>query len=65
MKERLMDILDQKTNDELLKSILAESAKAKNESFCAKKDLDKVQSRLDFILVLVNTLINRQKDQQK
>lgn len=60
-----MDILDQKTDDELLKSILAESAKAKNETFCAKKDLDKVQSRLDFILVLVNTLIKRQEDQKK
>lgn len=60
-----MDILDKKTEDELLKSILAESAKAKNESLCAKKDLEKVQSRLDFILVLVNTLIKRQEDQKK
>lgn len=60
-----MDILDEKTNNDLLRSILAESAKAKNESFCAKKDLEKIQNRLDFILVLVNTLIKRQEDQQK
>lgn len=60
-----MDILDQKTDEELLKSILAESAKAKNESFCAKKDLEKIQNRLDFILVLVNQLIKRKEDQKK
>ena len=57
-----MDILDQKTNDELIKSILAELAKTANEVKCAKQDLDKVSSRLSFLLVVTNTLIKRQGD---
>lgn len=58
-----MDILDQKTNDDLLKSLLAELAKANNELKCARQDLDKATSRLGFLLVVTNTLINRQKDE--
>lgn len=57
-----MDILDQKTSDELLKSLLAELAKANNELRCARNDLDKASSRISFLLVVTNTLINRQKD---
>jgi hypothetical protein len=57
-----MDILDSKTDDELLRSLLAEVAKANNELKCAKQDLEKATSRLSFLLVLTNTLINRQKD---
>lgn len=57
-----MDILDTKTDDELLKSMLGELAKATNEIRCARGDLDKATSRLNFLLVLANTLIERQKD---
>lgn len=57
-----MDILDQKTDKELEQSLLAEVAKASNEIKCARADLDKATNRLSFLLVVVNKLINRQKD---
>ena len=57
-----MDVLGNKTNKELLKSLLAEIAKAQNELKCAKGDLDKAQSRISFLIVLANDLINRQED---
>ena len=57
-----MDILDQKTQAELLKSLIAELAKAKNELGCARADIDKINSRIAFLLVVANTLINRQGD---
>jgi hypothetical protein len=57
-----MDILDTKTDEELLKSLLAELAKAKNELACAQRDLDKANGRIGFLLMLTNTMINRSKD---
>jgi hypothetical protein len=57
-----MNILDQKTDKELEQSLLAEVAKASNEIKCARQDLDKAASRLSFLLVLANKLIDRQKD---
>jgi hypothetical protein len=57
-----MDILDTKTDDELLVSLLAELAKARNELACAQRDLNKATSRIGFLLVIVNTLIDRTKD---
>ena len=57
-----MDILDTKTDDELLASILAEIDKARNEIACAQRDLNKATSRIGFLLVIANTLINRTKD---
>jgi len=57
-----MDILDQKSDDDLIRSLLAELAKANNELKCARNDLDKASSRIGFLLVVANTLINRQKD---
>jgi hypothetical protein len=57
-----MDILDKKTDDELLRSLLGEIAKANNELRCAKGDLDKATSRLSFLVVLANKLIERQGD---
>lgn len=56
-----MDILDKKTNDELLRSLLAEVAKATNELRCARADVEKAQSRLTFVVALVNELIKRQE----
>lgn len=57
-----MDILDSKSDQDLLKSLLAELAKARNELGCARSDLDKATSRVGFLLALANTLINRTKD---
>jgi hypothetical protein len=57
-----MDILDTKSDKDLLKSLLAEIAKARNELSCAKGDLDKANSRLSFLIVVANKLIERQKD---
>ena len=57
-----MQILDSKNTDELLKSLLAEAAKARNELSCAEADIKKAQGRLGFLLVLTNELINRQED---
>jgi hypothetical protein len=60
--DRFMDILDQKTDDELLRSLIAELAKTSNELRCAKQDLEKVTGRLSFALAVTNKLINRQGD---
>jgi hypothetical protein len=57
-----MDILDSKSDSELLQSLIAEIAKATNEIKCAKGDIEKAQSRLKFILVVAHTMIHRQKD---
>lgn len=57
-----MDIVDNKTDRELLESLIAEIAKATNELRCAKADIDKAQSRIKFLLVIAHTLINRQGD---
>lgn len=57
-----MQILDDKTDPQLLQSLVQELAKAQNELSCARRDLEKAQGRQKFLLVLVNTLINRQGD---
>lgn len=57
-----MDVLDNKTDKQLLESFIAEIAKATNELKCARGDLEKAQSRIKFLLVLAHTLIERQKD---
>jgi len=57
-----MDMLDKKSDLELLQSLLAEMAKANNEIKCAQADLNKAQNRIKFLLLLANTLIDRQKD---
>lgn len=57
-----MDILIKKTDEELLRSMLGELAKMMNEIRCSKGDLDKATSRLSFLLVLANELIERKKD---
>jgi hypothetical protein len=57
-----MDILDTKSNSELLRSIIAELAKARNELACAKGDLDKANSRITFLLAVANTVLNRSKE---
>jgi len=56
-----MDLIDQKTDHDLVKSLLAEVAKATNELRCAQGDVTKSQSRLQFALVLLNKMIERQE----
>jgi len=60
-----MDVLDKKTDNDLLRSVLAEVAKANNEINCATNDLKKARSRLGFLVVLTNKLIERDEDKQK
>jgi hypothetical protein len=57
-----MDILENKTDQEIIRSLVGEAAKAQNEVRCAQRDLEKAQSRLSFILVLANKMIERQGD---
>ena len=57
-----MDLLDKKTDEELLRSLVAEVAKANNEINCASNDLNKARNRLSFAIALINKLINRQGD---
>jgi len=56
-----MDVLDTKTQSELLHSMVTELAKSQNELKCAHTDLRKAQGRITFLLVLANELINRQE----
>ena len=57
-----MDVLDNKSDKELLESLVAEIAKCTNELKCARGDLEKAQGRIKFLLVLAHTMINRQGD---
>jgi hypothetical protein len=54
-----MDILKDKTREELLRSLLAEAAKSKSELAAARADLDKINSRIGFLLVIINHLMTR------
>jgi hypothetical protein len=57
-----MQILDSLSDKELAQTVLAELAKAKNEIKCARADIDKATSRINFLLAVANTLIDRSKD---
>lgn len=57
-----MDVIDKKTNEDLLRSLLAEIAKANNELNCAQADIKKARSRLSFLIMLTNELIDRTGD---
>ncbi len=57
-----MDLLRDKTDEELYKSLLAEVAKAKAEVNSAEHDIRKIKNRLSFLIVLANELIDREKD---
>jgi hypothetical protein len=56
-----MHVVDSKTDQELVRSILAETAKASNELRCARADVEKAQSRLQFTVALLNEMIKRQE----
>lgn len=57
-----MDVIDDKDDKQLLQSMLAEIAKASNEIKCARGDIEKAQSRIKFLTLLIHELIDRQKD---
>ena len=57
-----MQILKQKTVQELASSVLAETAKARNEIQCARRDLTKAENRLCFLIAVSNELKNRYGD---
>lgn len=57
-----MDVLDTKTDRQLLESLLAEIAKAQNELKCARGDIEKAQSRIRFATMLLHKMIDRQGD---
>jgi hypothetical protein len=54
-----MDLIDNKSDEEIAKSILAEVAKANNELQCASNDIKKARSRLSFLTMVANKLIKR------
>jgi hypothetical protein len=58
----MSDIFDEKTDQELLESLLAETAKASNEMKCAQRDINKATGRIQFAVMALNTMINRKKD---
>jgi len=55
-----MELLKHKTNQQVLESILAETAKSSNELRCAQGDLAKAQGRLSFAIVALHELLSRQ-----
>jgi hypothetical protein len=66
-----MQMLNTLTDKELQETVIKEVAKARNELKCAQADIKKANSRLSFLVVLANELIqrtdkkeNRYEDQQ-
>ena len=57
-----MEVLKSKTDSDLLNSLIAETAKARNELMCAEADIKKANGRISFLVALTNELINRKKD---
>jgi hypothetical protein len=52
-------MFNNKTNEEIYASILAEAAKAASELKCARGDLNQADVRLKFILAAINHLQQR------
>ncbi|MTV59059.1 hypothetical protein GM547_13500 [Streptococcus pneumoniae] len=52
-------IFDDKTDDEIFRSIEAEVAKALNELRCAKNDLAQAETRMKFALATIHYLKKR------
>lgn len=55
-------MLAKQSSEQLEQTLLAEIAKSTNEIRCARRDIDKVSSRLSFLTVIANKLIDRQGD---
>jgi hypothetical protein len=56
-----MKVIDSKTDNELLRSLVAETAKTSAELRCAKQDIETAQTRAAFAILLLNELIDRSK----
>lgn len=54
-----MQILNTKTDKELMQTVLAEIAKARNELKCAEADVKKVNNRISFLINVANELHSR------
>ncbi len=61
----MKDVIDSKNDQQLLESLLAETAKAANELKCAESDIAKARNRLRFNMVVLHKLIDRQGDQNE
>lgn len=57
-----MDVIDNKTDRELLESVISEIAKSTSEIRCARGDIEKAQNRIKFSLMVLHKLIDRQGD---
>jgi hypothetical protein len=55
-----VNILDNKSTVEVLDSLLGEIAKSSNEIKCAQQDINKMQNRVSFAIVLINELKQRE-----
>lgn len=60
----MMNVVDSKSSEELLRSLLAEAAKSQNELRCAQADLRKTQSRLQFVIAIINQMLDRLEENQ-
>lgn len=58
----MSEFFQDKTQQELLESLLAEVAKATNELRCGERDIRKANGRLQFAVMAINEMINRQED---
>jgi len=54
-----MDPIDRLKDEEIIATLIEESAKANNEIKCASKDIAKAQNRQSFVLLLLNRLMER------
>ena len=55
-------IFDNKSDDDIFRSIEAELAKALSETRCAKKDLEQAEVRMKFALATIHYLKQRYED---
>ena len=60
-----MDPIDRLTEDQVISTLIEESAKANNELRCASRDIAKAQNRQSFVLLLLNRLMERKNATQR
>ena len=54
------DLIETKSSLALYNSLLGEAAKSQNELKCAQRDVEKALTRMSFILLIINALIDRE-----
>jgi hypothetical protein len=60
-----MEVLQNKSTENLQQTMLAELAKSTNELRCATRDIEKASNRISFALVILNELLERDHDLRK